>query len=98
MTAAIEVSTDAVRRAADGLRATATGVSGDLTAVYHGAAPDRSANPDWATTRALDEVVAAVDAALGAAAGQARDDADRLDAAASGYDDADRRAWDRLRW
>jgi hypothetical protein len=98
MSPPIEVSTDAVHRAADGLRATATAVGGDLTASYHHAAPDCSANPDWATTRALDEVVAAVDAALDAAARQARDAADRLQGAAAGYDDADRRAGDRLRW
>jgi hypothetical protein len=98
MSPPIEVSTDAVRHTAGALRATATAVAGDVTAAYHAGAPDRSANPEWATTRALDEVVAAVDAALAGAAGQARDTADRLDGAASGYDDADRRAADRLRW
>ena len=98
MSPPIEVSTHAVRRAADALRATATGVGGDLAALYHSSAPDVVANAGWATTRALDEVVAAVDAALCAAAGQARDTADRLDSAAAGYDDADRRAGDRLRW
>src|SRR5262245_47855483 len=98
MSPPIEVSTDAVRRAADGLRSTATAVGGDLTAVYHQAAPGCSANAGWATTQALDEVVAAVDAALSAAAGQARDAADRMAGAVTGYADADRRAGDRLRW
>jgi hypothetical protein len=98
MSSPIEVSPPELRRAAAGLRTTAHQVAGDLVAAYATAAPDGSVNAGWAVTVALDEVVAAVDAALRACEGGARDTADRLEWAAAGYERADASAAERLRW
>jgi hypothetical protein len=98
MSSPIEVSTPDLRRAAGALRATADEVAGDLVATYAPAASDASVHPGWAVTDALDEVVAAVDAALRACEGGARDAADRVNLAAAAYERADTRAAERLRW
>jgi hypothetical protein len=98
MSSEIAAAPAVLRQTAGALRSTAAGVTGDLTGTYHCAAPDRSANPDWDVTIALDALVAALDAALHRTAGDLHAAAARLEQAAIEYEQADERAVARLRW
>lgn len=94
----IDVRPAELRRAGVRLDGTADAVRDALTATYHGSAPDRTANPDWATTLAGDVAVTAAGDALAQLAGRGRTLAEALRDAADAYDRSDDRAAGRFPW
>jgi hypothetical protein len=90
MTAAIEVRDAVLRQVARSLADTGAALSGDLTASYHAATPDRSVNAGWAASAALDAAVAGADALLSAAAAATTGLGEALARAANAYERADR--------